>query len=118
MRFFKNNSGTKCLQNLSPISQKYFCPEMSHLRSCSTSHSGGPSHAKGRIGMLVGIEEGFGACDSHTQWIARVESMKKLLGKQLKDFALGVLGNMAQAAVAIIWQKRCLQKLRCNGMDS
>jgi hypothetical protein len=45
MRFFKNNSAKKCRQNLSPISQKYFRPEMSHLRSCSTSHSGGPSRA-------------------------------------------------------------------------
>jgi hypothetical protein len=51
-------------------------------------------YAKGGIGMLVGIEEGFGACESHAHWIAGVESMKKLLGKQLKDFASGVLGNM------------------------
>jgi hypothetical protein len=51
-------------------------------------------YAKGGIGMLVGIEEGFGACESHAQWIAGVESMKKLLGKQLKHFAAGVLRNM------------------------
>jgi hypothetical protein len=29
-------------------------------------------YAKGGIGMLVGIEEGFGACESHAQWIAGV----------------------------------------------
>jgi hypothetical protein len=40
-------------------------------------------YAKGGIGMLVGIEDGFGACESHAQWIAGVESMKKVLGKQL-----------------------------------
>jgi hypothetical protein len=43
MLFFLNNSEKKCRQNLSPISQKYVRPEMSHLRGCSTSHSGGPS---------------------------------------------------------------------------
>jgi hypothetical protein len=43
MRFVFNNSGEKLRQNLSPISQKYFGPEMSHLRGCSTSHAGGPS---------------------------------------------------------------------------
>jgi hypothetical protein len=46
------------------------------------------------VGVLVDLEEGFGACSSHLQWISGVESVKKILGKQLKDFTAGVLGNM------------------------
>jgi hypothetical protein len=52
-------------------------------------------YAKGGVGLLVGLEEGFGACLSHSQSISGVESVKKILGKQLKDFLAGVLGNMA-----------------------
>jgi predicted AAA+ superfamily ATPase len=47
------------------------------------------------VGLLVGLEEGFRACLSHSQWINGVKSVKKILGKQLKDFSAGVLGNMA-----------------------
>jgi hypothetical protein len=51
-------------------------------------------YAKGGIGTLVDLEAGFEACKSHAQWIAGVKLMKKVLGKQLKDFTSGVLGNM------------------------
>jgi hypothetical protein len=51
-------------------------------------------YAKGGVGLLIGLDEGFGACESYAQWIAGVESMKKVLGKQLKDFTSGVLGKM------------------------
>jgi hypothetical protein len=65
----------------------------------SMSHSRPPClYAKGGVGALVELEEGFGACTSYAQWISRVESIKKVLGKQLKDFALGVLGNMVPNA--------------------
>jgi hypothetical protein len=52
-------------------------------------------YVKGGVGLLVGLEESFRACLSHSQWISGVESVKKILGKQLKDFSAGVLGNMA-----------------------
>jgi hypothetical protein len=51
-------------------------------------------YAKGGVGVLVDLEEGFGACSSHSQWISGVESVKKSLGKQFKDFTAGVLENM------------------------
>jgi hypothetical protein len=67
----------------------------------SMSHSRSPClYAKGGVGALVELEEGFGACTSYAQWISGVESIKKVLGKQLKDFALGVLGNMVPNALA------------------
>jgi hypothetical protein len=51
-------------------------------------------YAKGGVGVLVDLEEGFGACNLHSQWISGVESVKQILGKQLKDFTAGVFGNM------------------------
>jgi hypothetical protein len=50
--------------------------------------------SKGGTGELVDSEKGFGACLSYTKWRAGVDSVKKVLTKQLKDFAMGVQGNI------------------------
>jgi hypothetical protein len=47
-------------------------------------------YGKGGTGALVDLEMGFGACKSYAQWISGVESVKKMPGKQLKDFTAGV----------------------------
>jgi hypothetical protein len=61
----------------------------------SMSHSKPACHyAKGGVGTLVELEEGFGACPSYAQWISGVEPVKKILSKQLKDFTAGILGNV------------------------
>jgi hypothetical protein len=49
-------------------------------------------------GDAGGVREGFGACSSYAQWISGVESVKKILSKQLKDFTAGILGNVDQRA--------------------
>jgi hypothetical protein len=56
-------------------------------------------YSKGGLGVLVGLEEGFGACStSYAKWISGIESLKKVLSKQLKDFASGIQGNMVNGA--------------------
>jgi hypothetical protein len=49
---------------------------------------------KGGTGMLVESEKGFGAITTHEKWWAGVDSIKRVLTKQLKDFTTGVNGNM------------------------
>jgi hypothetical protein len=34
-------------------------------------------YSKGGIGVLGGLEEGFGACTSYAQWISGIESLKR-----------------------------------------
>jgi hypothetical protein len=51
-------------------------------------------YATGGVGVPVDFEGGFGACSSYSQWISGVESLKKTLNKQMKDFTAGVLGNV------------------------
>jgi hypothetical protein len=50
--------------------------------------------SKGESGMLVDSKKGFGAITSHEKWRAGVDSIKRALTKQLKDFMTGVNGNM------------------------
>jgi hypothetical protein len=50
--------------------------------------------SKCRTGILVDSDKGFGACVSYEKWCARIDSVKKVLTKQLKDFATGVSENM------------------------
>jgi hypothetical protein len=45
-------------------------------------------------GTLAEWEKGFGACLTYATWRAGVDSFKKMLTKQLKDFTLGVNGNI------------------------
>jgi hypothetical protein len=58
-------------------------------------------YVKGGVGHLVELEEGFWACSSYAQWISGVESVKKILSKQLKDFTARILGNVDQRAGGI-----------------
>jgi hypothetical protein len=61
---------------------------MGHTRpSCLYSSKGG-------TGELVESEKGFGACLTYVKWRAGVDSVKKMLMKQLKDFTMGVNGNI------------------------
>jgi hypothetical protein len=61
---------------------------MGHARpSCLYSSKGG-------TGELVDSEKGFGACLTYVTWRAGVDSVKKILTKQLKDFTMGVNGNI------------------------
>jgi hypothetical protein len=55
-------------------------------------------YAIGGVGVLVGLEEGFRACPSYAKWINGLESLKKVLGKQLKDYDSGIQGNMVLGA--------------------
>jgi hypothetical protein len=50
--------------------------------------------SKGGTGELVDSEKGFGACLSYVKWRAGVDSVQKMLTKQLKDFTMGVNGNI------------------------
>jgi hypothetical protein len=45
-------------------------------------------------GTLAESEKGFGACLTYAKWRAGVDSFKKMLTKQLKDFTLGVNGDI------------------------
>jgi hypothetical protein len=74
-------------------------------------------YAKGGFGALVGLEEGFGACVSHSQWISGVESVKKILGKQLKDFTTEVLGNMPKGAGGNSLAKALLAEVKAQWYD-
>jgi hypothetical protein len=81
----------------------------------SMSHSRPPClYAKGDVGALVELEEGFGACTSYAQWISGVESIKKVLGKQLKDSASGVLGNMVPNAGGNALAKALLSEIKAQ----
>jgi hypothetical protein len=71
-------------------------------------------YAKGGVGHLVELEEGFGACSSHAQWISGTNSLKKTLSKQLKDFTAGVLGNMGPRAGGIALAKALLADVRAQ----
>jgi hypothetical protein len=49
---------------------------------------------KGGEGALVDSDKGFGACLSYDKWRAGVDSVKKVLTKELKAYTTGVSGNM------------------------
>jgi hypothetical protein len=55
-------------------------------------------YAKGGVGTLVELEEGFRACTSYSQWISGVDSTKKVLEKQPKDFTIGIVGSMVPSS--------------------
>jgi hypothetical protein len=49
---------------------------------------------KGGKGALIDSDKGFGACLSYDKWQAGVDSVKKVLTKELKAYTTGVAGNM------------------------
>jgi hypothetical protein len=49
---------------------------------------------KGGEGALIDSDKGFGACLSYDKWRAGVDSVKKVLTKELKAYTTGVAGNM------------------------
>jgi hypothetical protein len=80
---------------------------MSHVRPVCL-------YGKGGTRALVELELGFGACKSYAQWISGVESVKKMLGKQLKDFTSGVQGNMKSTAGGARLAKALLAEVRAQ----
>jgi hypothetical protein len=71
-------------------------------------------YAKGGVGVPVDLEEGFGACSSYSQWISGVESLKKTLNKQMKDFAAGVLGNVDTNAGGALLAKALMADVKAQ----
>jgi hypothetical protein len=74
-------------------------------------------YAKGGFSALVGFEEGFGACVSHSQWISGIELVKKILRKQLKDFTTGVLRNMPKGGGENSLAKALLAEVKAQWYD-
>jgi hypothetical protein len=71
-------------------------------------------YAKGGVSVPVELEEGFGACGSYMQWISGVESLKKTLNKQMKDFTAGVLGNVDMNAGGALLAKALMGDVRAQ----
>jgi hypothetical protein len=72
-------------------------------------------YGKGRTGALVDLEMGFGACKSYAQWISGMESVvKKMLGKQLKDFTAGVQGSLKATTGGAALSKALLAEVRAQ----
>jgi hypothetical protein len=71
-------------------------------------------YAKGGVGTPVELEEGFGACTTYAQWISGVESVKKILSRQLKDFTAGVFGNVDPRAGGVQLAKALLSDVKAR----
>jgi hypothetical protein len=68
--------------------------ENKRLAAMGHARPGALYASKGGTGILVDSDKEFGACVSYDKWRAGIDSVKKVLTKQLKDFATGVSGNM------------------------
>jgi hypothetical protein len=71
-------------------------------------------YVKGGTGALVDLEMGFEASKAYAQWISGVESVKKMLGKQLKDFTAGVQGSLKATTGGAELAKALLAEVRAQ----
>jgi tellurite resistance protein len=84
---------------------------MGHARpSCLYASMGG-------TGILVTSEKGFGACPTYEKWCSGVESVQKMLTKQLKDFTTGVNGSMMATDGGFAVAKQLLTSVREQWYD-